>query len=373
MMESYNTLYLANSGEIFGGGQVSLIELIKELDQEKFHPIAVCPSEGSLVNELKKMGVDTRIIKMETLRRLNIFSWVRTVRRLTRLIKSEKIDLIHSNGSRATIYGGIAAKLTKVPLVWHVRIADSDGLLDNLLARLVAKIVVISKAVGRRFDWLKNKEEKVGVIYNGIDLDRFNPAINGDKIRAELHLSSGGLLVGTVGRMDWYKAQQYFLQAAKEVTETITDAHFIVVGDGEHRKRLEDLTRQLDLDRNVTFLGNREDVPQILASLDLFVLSSVSEGFGRSAAEAMACGKAVVATKVGGLQEVVDDGISGFLVPPKDPAALSKAIIALLKDKEKSQRMGMAGRKRAEELFDIKKNVKETEELYERIIPRKMP
>lgn len=367
-MRMFNLLYLANPGEIFGGGQISLLGLMKGLNRKKFHPLVICPIAGRLVDELKRIGVETQIIKMETLRRLNIFSWVRTINRLIQLIKRRKIDLIHSNSSRPTIYGGIAARLTRTPLIWHVRIADRDRLLDKFLSKLATKIIVISKAVSKRFDWLKNKKEKIVVIYNGIDLERFNPAINGKKIREEFNLGSKIPLVGIVGRLNWYKGHQYFLQAAKKVTETISDARFLIVGDGEYRKRLENLRKELDLDKKVIFTGNRRDIPQILASLDLFVLSSVSEGFGRSVAEAMACEKAVVATKVGGLPEVVEDRITGRLVPPKNPSALAEAIVNLLKDKKKAKEMGQAGWKRIEKLFSIKRNVEETEEVYQNLL-----
>ncbi len=363
-MKSFNILYLANSGEIFGGGQVSLLGLLERLNKKRFKPLVVCPSKGSLVDELKRTGIETEIIKMETLRELNIFSWMKTINRLVRLIRKEKIDLVHSNGSRATIYGGIAARLTRTPLIWHVRIADRDRLLDKLLAKLATKIVVISKAVSKRFDWLKNKGKKVVVIYNGIDLEKFNPAIDGERIREEFRLSPETPLVGIVGRLDWYKGHQYFLQAAKKVTKTIPEARFLIVGDGERRKRLENLRKELGLNKSVIFTGNRRDIPQILASLDLFVLSSVSEGFGRSAAEAMACAKPVVATRVGGLSEVVEDRVTGLLIPSAEPVALSQAIIILLRDKEKSQRMGLKGRRRVEGLFDIKGHVEKIENLY---------
>lgn len=368
IMESFDILYLANSGEIFGGGQISLMGLIKGLNRMKFHPLVLCPAEGSLVDELNKMSVETQIIRMETLRNLNIFSWMRTINRLIQIIQRRKIDLIHSNGSRPTIYGGIAARLTKIPLIWHVRIADSDRLLDKLLAKLAVRIIVVSKAVGRRFNWLKDKENKVAVIYNGIDLEKFNPAVNGEKIRKEFHLSLDTPLVGIVGRLDWYKGHQYFLQAAKKVAEAIPDTHFLIVGDGEYRERLENLRKELGLNENVIFTGNREDIPQILADIDIFALSSVSEGFGRSAAEAMACAKPVVATKVGSLPEVVDDGITGSLVLPRNPNALAEAIITLLQNKEKAQRMGQAGRKRVEKMFSLQQNIRQTGEIYEEIL-----
>ncbi len=369
MSETYTILYLANSGDIIGGGQISLLGLLKRLNRGKYHPVVVCPSVGSLYDELKRIGVETHIVRMNTLRNLNFLLWVKTINRLVQLIKSKKIQIIHSNGSRATIFGGIAARLTKIPLIWHVRIVNSDKLLDRLLARLASKIIVISKAVSRRFNWLKNKEDKIVLVYNGIDLERFKPNVGIRKVRGE-SLSSKTPMVVTVGRLDWYKGHKYLLEAAEKIVQILPDARFLIVGDGEYRKRLENQVKQLNLDENVIFTGNRKDIPEILAGIDLFVLSSVSEGFGRAVAEAMACAKTVVATKAGGLSEVVEDGITGRLVSPKNSTALAEAIIELLKDKKKAENMGIAGRKRVEKLFSIERNVKSIEELYEKILTR---
>ncbi len=369
MSETYTILYLANSGDIIGGGQISLLGLLKRLNRGKYHPVVVCPAVGSLYDELKRIGVETHIVRMNTLRNLNFLLWVKTINRLVQLIKSKKIQIIHSNGSRATIFGGIAARLTKTPLIWHVRIVNSDKLLDRLLARLASKIIVISKAVSRRFNWLKNKEDKIVLVYNGIDLERFKPNVGIRKVRGE-SLSSKTPMVVTVGRLDWYKGHKYLLEAAEKIVQILPDARFLIVGDGGYRKRLENQVKQLNLDENVIFTGNRKDIPEILAGIDLFVLSSVSEGFGRAVAEAMACAKTVVATKAGGLSEVVEDGITGRLVSPKNSTALAEAIIELLKDKKKAENMGIAGRKRVEKLFSIERNVKSIEELYEKILTR---
>lgn len=369
-MKRFNILYLANSGDIIGGGEISLLGLLAGVSKESFNPLVICPSMGNLLKELEQLNIETNVVQMKSLRRFNPFSNIDSIAKLGRVIKSRKIDLVHANGSRSAFYGGIASRIAKVPLVWHVRILESDGLVDRLLASLSNKIVVNSKAVKARFNWLKD-EAKVEVIYNGIDLERFHPFIKEKEVRDEFGLSQEALLVGTVGRLDWYKAHQYLLQAAKKVVEVISDIHFLIIGDGDCRGKLEDLKKKLRLNKNLIFTGNRKDIPRILSNLDLFVLSSVSEGFGRSVAEAMACEVPVVATKVGGIPEVVEDGVSGCLVPSKDPAALAEVIINLLKDREKAKAMGQAGRRRVEELFSIQRNVKKTEQLYEKILLRK--
>ena len=376
-MRSANLLYLANSGEIFGGGQISLLNLLAKLDRGQFRPLVICPFKGSLVDELKRMDIETRIVKMETLRRLNIFSWMTTINRLIRLIKRKKIDLIHSNGSRVTIYGGIAARLTSTRLIWHARVADRDRLLDKLLSRLATKIIVISKAVSKRFAWLKDKEKKIIVIYNGIDLRRFNPNLNGNEIRDEFNIAAGIHFVGIVGQLIPWKGHHYFLEAAARVVQKIPQAKFLIVGKdivrgGEYKKELESLAERLGIREKVIFASFRRDIPRIMASLDLFVLTSEKEHFGRVLVEAMACAKPVIAANAGGVPEIVKDGETGILVPPKDPEAMAEAIVTLLRDKKKAQRMGQAGRKRAEKMFSIEENVRKTEKLYEKILTRKI-
>ncbi|MBM3252165.1 MAG: glycosyltransferase family 4 protein, partial [Candidatus Omnitrophica bacterium] len=237
-------------------------------------------------------------------------------------------------------------------------------LLDKFLASLSTKIIVVSQAVNRRFSWMKNRETKVKTIYNGINLEEFDPSTDGKIIRMEFGLNSDTPLVGTVGRLDWYKGYPYLLEAARKVVDNVPRCRFLIVGDGEKRKELEDLTNKLNLNDNVIFAGSRNDIPEILASLDLFVLSSVSEGLGRSIIEAMAMQKAVVATNIGGIPEVVKHSVSGILVPAKNADAFAEAIIDLIKNKDKALKMAIAGRKLAETKFNLNFNVEKIQNLY---------
>jgi len=364
----FNILYVDNFGEIIGGGQRSLLGLLEGLDKTEFKPIVVCPVEGSLSQEVKKLNIGTRIVNMPSLRQLNLIGLCKGVSQLKKIIKDEKINLVHANGSRAAIYAGLASKLTGIRLVWHVRIVDSDGLLDRFLASLSTRIIVVSEAVNRRFIWMQNRRDGVKTIYNGIDLERFSPVLSGEGIRREFGLDSDTPLVGTVGRLDWYKGHDYFLMAARKVIDKFPNCHFMIVGEGQKRKELEDLTKKLNLKNNITFTGDRKDIAEILASFDLFVLSSVSEGLGRSVIEAMAMRKAVVATNVGGIPEVVRDRESGIVVPAKNVGALAEAIIDLVENNDKTLEMGLSGRRIVKEKFDIKANVEKTQELYKDIL-----
>ncbi|PIU68061.1 MAG: glycosyltransferase family 1 protein, partial [Armatimonadetes bacterium CG07_land_8_20_14_0_80_40_9] len=147
-------------------------------------------------------------------------------------------------------------------------------------------------------------------------------------------------------------------------TDTQTNIKFLIVGDGPLREELKEQSKDLGIEDEVTFTGSRQDIPEIMAALDIFVLTSIKEHFGRVVIEAMACGKPVIATNSGAVPEIVEDKVTGILVPPEDSEKLAEAIIELLEDKEKAKEMGIAGRKRVEELFSIEKHTRQIEEVY---------
>jgi glycosyltransferase involved in cell wall biosynthesis len=362
--------YLSNTGGITGGGERSLLDLLAGLDKEKFNPLLICPEEGEVAAAARKLGVAVEIVGMKSLRIPDPFSFFRSVRRLAGIFKKRGIALVHANGSRCAVYGAAACRVTKLPLIWHVRILESDGLLDRFLAASSSRVIVNSNAVKGRFGWMRDKS-KLEVIHNGIDLGGFYPSGRAEKIRKEFGFGPEAKVVATVGRLDWYKAHEYFLRAAGIVKAAVPEARFLVVGDGPRRRFLENLAAELGLGGCLRLTGDRPDIAEILNGIDLFALSSVSEGFGRVVVEAMACGKPVVATRVGGIVEIVEDGVTGILVPPRDPGAMARAIMELLGNSGKAGGMGAAGRGRAEKMFGIEKNVRKTEDLYEKVAHEK--
>lgn len=373
--EKSSILYIANSGDITGGGQISLLNFLKNMDRNKFMPLVVCPSQGTMFDILRNIGVEVAIIKIKSLKKLHFISFISSMIKLFKLIKRERIDLIHSNAgaTRITAYSLLVARMMRLPFIWHVRVIDSAGLIDRLLVPLTTKVIVISNAVGTRFNWFKRKLDKVITVYNGVDLEEFNVGAKENKIRKEFALDSGIPLAGIVGRLDTWKGHEYFLEAAAQVMKEIPETKFLIVGEDidQNKKqeiKLRNLAEKLRLTNNIIFTGPRNDIPEIMLSLNIFVLSSLREHFGRVIIEAMACGKPVIATNAGGVPEIVKDGYTGILVPPRDSDAIAKAIIDLSKDKKKVELMGARGRKIAEELFSIKANVKKIEQIYESLL-----
>jgi glycosyltransferase involved in cell wall biosynthesis len=365
MKSSPAVLVISNHGEILGGGEISLLSLLEGLGRSRWTPIVVVPVEGAVASRCRTLGLPVHVIPLPTIHRPGP-ALLRSMMALRALIRSAGASLLHANGSRAMFYAGLAGRLSGRPVIWHVRVAHRDSLLDPLLTRLASVVIVNSNAVGRRFSGTSGG--KVHCIYNGVDLKRFSPRQPPPGLRASLGLPDGLPLVGSIGRFVPYKGYAYLLEAARLVRDVKPAAHWVLVGDGELRGELERQRRTLGLETQVHLPGWREDVPDLLALCDLFVLPSVVEHFGRVLIEAMAMGKAVVATDAGGVPEIVIQGETGLLVPPAQPKDLAEAVLTLLEDAPRAQRLGMAGRRRAETTFSLARHVEAVETLYREVL-----
>jgi glycosyltransferase involved in cell wall biosynthesis len=210
------------------------------------------------------------------------------------------------------------------------------------------------------------KPDKIRTIYNGIETDLFCPNQRmREQIRQELQVTDEQSVIGAVGNLYPVKGHTYLVRAAATVTEVVPNAVFLIAGRGHLLGRLQAEARELGVENKIRFLGFRDDVPALLQAMDIFVLPSLSEGLPLSAIEAMASGKPVVATRVGGVPEVVVDGETGFLVAPEDAGGLAKKLVCLLKSPCLAQELGSAGCERAKERFSLDRMVKGYEELYD--------
>ncbi len=242
-----------------------------------------------------------------------------------------------------------------------------NSLRNKFCLTFVKRIVAVSKFVKRKWDKIPGTNpQKVVLIYNGVNLNRFALSTKTNEGRKRFEIPSDNKVITTIAHLIPEKGVDYFLEAAKILLASEKALTFLVVGEGSHIKKLLDLTNRLEIYKNARFLGLRDDTDEILKETDIFVCPSVwNEAFGLVIAEAMGCGKPVVASSVGGIPELVEDGITGILIPPARPKDLAKAITTLLQNDELVLRMGQAGRKRAEKYFDIKMWVDKTIALYE--------
>jgi len=298
---------------------------------------------------------------------------------IRRVIRRVRPDIVHTHTSKAGIIGRFAAKLSGVGCIVHTPHGHVFYgyyntlwttffiLLERLAAKVTDRITVLTEK-GRR-DHIERKigpESLFVVIPSGIDVERFSGG-DGEAFRRELGVGDE-VLVGWVGRLVEVKDCRNFIAAASLIRgKCRRDVRFVVVGDGVEREALERYSRELGVHDSLVFTGNRTDIPDVMAALDVFVLSSVNEGFGRVLVEAMAAGTAVVSTMVGGTVDVVEDGVSGILVPPSDSEALADAVSRVIETPGLMERLKEAGRRRAR-LFDTSVMVSKFEELYAELL-----
>jgi glycosyltransferase involved in cell wall biosynthesis len=384
----HNILYLNPSSEL-GGAEKSLLDLLGDLNKEKYHPIISCPSQGKFLEELRKIGVEIKIIpyhrRILDLSRngsgLHLFTfplffwWLTpTVLALKNLIKDKGVHLIVTNGIKCHFIGTVLSLITKKPLIWHVRDLIETGWLRRIL-RLMGrvfpdKIITNSRAVGGIFSENGRKE----TVYNGIDLSLFAPALGGEKARSMLNIGKETKLIGTIGHLAPLKGFEELIEAIGTVINEGFDVKLAIVGEAiypnsqSYKQDLLSLVHSKGLKDKIIFTGFSENIPELLASFDIFVLPSRIEGFGRVNLEAMAMGKPVISTNVGGIPEVVQDGVTGILVTPRNSKALSHAIIRVFNDSQLGKSMGNAGRRRVEEHFTLQAHVQRIEEIYLEIL-----
>jgi glycosyltransferase involved in cell wall biosynthesis len=301
---------------------------------------------------------------------------MRLPRGMTHFVREHQVDLIHSHLPGFNFYSALVGAWTgtKVLATYHgpVELAELHKLREKIklgtVRRNATGVVVVCDLVGRLLQDSGFAPDRITRIYNGIEPQRFAiPRAN--HMRAQLGLPPDARLVGMVANIRASKGHEYFVRAAKKVTDAMPGVYFVAAGDidPELGKPLFDLVRQLGLEQRFFFLGFRRDVPEVLSELDVFVLSSTSEGFPFVTLEAMAAGKSIVVTRCGGPEEVVEDGRNGFLVPIRDPDSLADRIQSLLADPARAREMAAQAQRTVQEGFTVETMIRQYEQLYERI------
>jgi len=292
--------------------------------------------------------------------------------RLSRLLKQLKPDIVHAHDPHGVAMAGLAlsmsTQLAKPPLVasrrvdFHLR----NSSLSRWKYRQVDCFICASEAIRQMLVADGVPAARTVTVHEGIDLERMAsaPAVN---LHEELFLPHQAPLVGNVAALVPHKGQRHFIEAAALVVRKVADARFVIAGEGELRPALERQIKEHRLEKHVLLAGFRPDVLSLHKAFDIFVMSSITEGLGTSLLDAMAAARPIVATTTGGIPEVVVDGVTGFLVAPRDDAAMAAAIVKLLKDPDLRQRMGQAGLARARELFSAERMLKETLKVYQRV------
>lgn len=297
--------------------------------------------------------------------------------RLARYIRANVIQIVHSYGFYPNIFTVPVAKLAGASIV-VASIRDTGDLLTPMqrrLQRMVCRFAdcVLVNAEAIRESLLQEGYDagKIVVIRNGITLSKFARKGRSAVLRRELGIPLSARLVAVFSRLNRMKGVEFFLDAAMVLAGRFPDVYFLIVGDGGNKKELEEQASRLGLGERIVFTGFRSDVSDLLSEVAISVLPSLSEGTSNTLLESMAAGIPVIATRVGGNPEVIEDEVSGLLVTPRDSAALAGAMGRLLDDGELALRLGRAGMRRVSEIFSIEGSVNETEHLYQRLVEAK--
>jgi len=356
-----------------GGTERQVVTLAEGLDRSRFDVHLACfRRSGEL---LKQVTIaPSRVVEYQIQKLYNRQS-VQERFRFARYARSHRIQIVHTYSFYANVFAIPAARLGRVPVV-VASIRDTGAYVTPMqrrvqraVCRLADRVVANADAVK---DWLVGEgydERRITVIRNGIDTTPFGKKVTRGKLHRELGLPPGAPLIAVLSRVSPIKGLEYFLDAAAGVGARVPEARFLIVGaaekkDAGYQRRLEAHADRLGLGRRVVFTGLRMDVPELLDDVSVSVLPSLSEGLSNVLLESMAAGVPVVATRVGGSPEVVEDGVTGMLVPPRDADGLTRSILGLLEDRQLAMRLGRAGRARVVEHFSIHDVVRQTEQLY---------
>jgi glycosyltransferase involved in cell wall biosynthesis len=362
-------VHVAGSAD-WGGGERYLELMARHLDREAFSLDVVAPAPGALCGRLAALGVPAHVVDLGAL------VSPRAVARLASALRGLAPGLVQSHGARSNFYTRLAARLAGVRVVVstvHNAVADYPvsaarlavyRAMDRLTLPLTTRVLCVAGALARDYPG------RAVVVRNGIDLDDFDPVAIAPAARAlrQTLVPDARPLVGFVGRLVREKDPLAFVALIAGVRRTRPDVHGVIVGDGPLRAGVERAVDAYGLGASCRVLGARGDVPALLAGLDVFVLTSESEGFPFVILEAMALERPVVATAVNGVPEIVEHGVTGVLVERGDGDALVRAVLDTLADAERARAMGRAGRRRVHACFTASRMVAETEAMYRDVL-----
>jgi glycosyltransferase involved in cell wall biosynthesis len=352
-----------------GGGETHVFDLVKSIDKAKFEVEVLSFTEGPMVDKLNALGIKTHIISTKKPFDFTIWKGVK------KLIQLGKFDIVHAHGTRAASNVFYAAKKLRIPYIYTVHgWSFHDGqnkvvrklreLSEGFLTKKADLTIAVSKSNQQdgkmRFNLKKSK-----VIFNGIDGEKFNSNKQTyTDIRAEFGIDAGKTLVGYLVRMTYQKDPITMIKAIEAVVSKTQNVHFLLVGNGELLEETKTLAQDLKLMKHITFSDFRSDIPDILKAIDIYCLPSLWEGMPIGLLEAMAMGKACIATGVDGTKELITSNENGILIPKKDENSLASAILELHHNKSKRIQLSENAQQYVQRNFSLEEMVQKIEKTY---------
>lgn len=394
--EKLRVLYVDHTAKL-GGGEIAIRNLIQALSTSSIEPVFLSFEEGPLVDQLRdSVSVHVIVLKKSVasasrqslgfasiLKIGELVAIAQHIRQVTRRMRELKVDLVHTNSLKSDIIGGIAGRLAGLPVVWHVRDRIAPDYLPTHVVRVfraLSKVIptfVIAVSEASLATIISTRDgaalsSRAAVLYDGLSA----AALAGSTTSSESTSTPNDRprRIGLVGRICPWKGQHIFLQAASQVHKEFPDVRFEIVGaplfgEEPYEQELRELTSKLRLEDVVSFTGFVHDVPRRIAELEIMVhASTISEPFGLVAIEAMAQSKPLIATRGGGIPEIVIDQVTGLLIPMNDADAMARAMITLLRNPGSGEQMGRQGRARVEAHFTLEQTVHDVEQIYRRVL-----
>ena len=360
-------LYLSHCGSSIGGGERQLLYLVTHLDTHRYQPVVVCPDDGAFAAELRDSGISTVILPLPAWRKAKSLLTRRiAAHRLARLAKQEGVALAHTSDSWFNPYLWLMKKQLQLPVVSHVRNVIDARRVRKYRFHRMDRMIAISEQTKAPLVEGGIASEKINVILNCVDLSVFEMGANAlNPLRQDYALRR--FLVGIVGRIEPFKRQVEFVRIAAKIVQHNKDISFLVIGGVEphpghiaYERRLRQLISELCLESHVTLTGHRDDMPAVMKGLDVLVTLSAGSVIG----EAMAASKPVIATRIGSAGEMVVDGTTGWLLPEDAIDQVAERILHLSQDRCLCEKMGQAGRTRAEQLLGTEAHAEKVQAIY---------
>ncbi len=370
---------------IISGSGINTFLSMNGMDRKLFKVELACAPGGRLIDLVQNNGMEVRTF-INLVQPLRPLKDLLAIFNLTLFLKKKDYHIVHTHNSKAGFLGRLAGRLAGVPIIIHTvhgfAFHDREPFwrrtlfrnLERLASRWCDRMIFISQPL---IDWaLKEKivhKKKIVKIYSGIDLERFRPATEDEKsrIRKRWGIGPDEAVIGIVSKLWEGKGHRVLIESFKTVKKEIPGARLIIVGEGYLYDSLKTLVERLGLENSVLFTGFQSDIPEIITTFDVVVLPSFFEGMGRVLLEGMAMEKPLVASNVGGIPDLVKDGINGILIAPGEVDELSDALLKLLKDQGLANKMGKEGRKMVSDRFSAKTMVDSIQHLYLEYLERK--
>lgn len=372
MAQQIKVMECIRQGQI-GGGESHLLSLVENLDRSKFHPIVLSFTDGPMIERLNNMEIETHVIYTE--KPFDISKW----KQVKKLLKEKQVDIVHAHGTRASSNVLWAARSLNIPVIYTVHgwsfHADQNPLVRKL--RIAGEKYLTGRSNQNISVSLSNQQSgkifirsfNSVVINNGIDQNKFNPERLYKNIRQELGIREEATLVLFIARFTVQKQPLALIRSFANALQKNPDLHLVMVGDGDQKNEAIDLIEKLSVKNNITLLPFRQDVPDVLSAADIFVLPSLWEGLPIGLLEAMAMKKAIIASKVDGTSEVIENNKNGLLIDTNDLVnELTHALLLLSSNKELRDRLGNEAMKTINDRYNAANMTRSIEAVYTKLI-----